>query len=119
MRVVMPTCKGGHLPGEIVLLDYTHHLAFTGDVYINIHGLTPEQAAYNQYAPILMTSVDTDPKLCAEERKSIISECLKQLAPCTARKHHETARRREFTDVALLKRSTVLPLFSISTRAAS
>ena len=64
--------KGGHLPGEIVLIDYTHHLAFTGDVYINVHGLTPEQAAYNQYAPILMTSVDTDPKLCAEERKAIM-----------------------------------------------
>ncbi len=64
--------KGGHLPGEIVLIDYAHHIAFTGDIYINIHGLTPEQAAYNQYAPILMTSVDTDPKLCAEERKAII-----------------------------------------------
>ncbi len=64
--------KGGHLPGEIVLIDYAKHIAFTGDIYINIHGLTPEQAEYNQYAPILMTSVDTDPKLCAEERKAII-----------------------------------------------
>ena len=64
--------KGGHLPGEIVLIDYTHHIALTGDIYINLHGLTPEQAAYNQYAPILMTSVDTDPKLCAEERKAVI-----------------------------------------------
>jgi len=64
--------KGGHLPGEIVLIDYAHHIALTGDVYINIRGLTPEQAAYNQYAPILMTSVDTDPKLCTEERKAVI-----------------------------------------------
>ncbi|MBE6903302.1 MAG: MBL fold metallo-hydrolase [Ruminococcaceae bacterium] len=64
--------KGGHLPGEIVLIDYTKNIAITGDIYINIHGLTPEQAEYNQYAPILMTSVDTDPKLCAEERKAII-----------------------------------------------
>jgi len=64
--------KGGHLPGEIVLIDYAHHLAFTGDIYINTHGLTPEQAAYNQYAPILMTSVDTDPALCAAERKAIL-----------------------------------------------
>ncbi len=64
--------KGGHLPGEIVLIDYAHHIAFTGDIYINIHGLTPEQAAYNQYAPILMTSVDTSPKLCTEERKAIM-----------------------------------------------
>jgi len=64
--------KGGHLPGEIVLIDYTNHIAFTGDVYINTHGLTPEQAEYNQYAPILMTSVDTDKKLCAEERKAVM-----------------------------------------------
>ena len=67
--------KGGHLPGEIVLIDYAKHIALTGDIYINVHGLTPEQAEYNQYAPILMTSVDTDPKLCAEERKAIIG-CL-------------------------------------------
>ena len=64
--------KGGHLPGEIVLIDYARHIAITGDIYINIHGLTPQQAQYNQYAPILMTSVDTDAKLCAEERKAII-----------------------------------------------
>jgi len=64
--------KGGHLPGEVVLIDYNHNIAFTGDIYINTHGLTAEQAAYNQYAPILMTSVDTDPQLCSEERKAIM-----------------------------------------------
>lgn len=63
---------GGHLPGEIVLIDYSKHIAFTGDVYINMQGLTPQQAEYNQYAPILMTSVDSDPKLCALERKAIM-----------------------------------------------
>ena len=64
--------KGGHLPGEVVLIDYQNKIAFTGDVFINTHGLTAEQAQYNQYAPILMTSVDTDPKLCSEERKAIL-----------------------------------------------
>ena len=64
--------KGGHLPGEIVLIDYSKHIAITGDVYINTHGLTAEQSEYNQYAPILMTSVDTDSKLCLEERKAIM-----------------------------------------------
>ena len=64
--------KGGHLPGEIILIDYTNHIAFTGDVYINTHGLTAEQAKYNQYAPILMTSVDTDAALCAGERNAIL-----------------------------------------------
>ena len=64
--------KGGHLPGEIVLIDYRHKLAFTGDIYVNIRGMTAEQAEYNQYAPILMTSVDTDPRLCKEERTAIL-----------------------------------------------
>jgi glyoxylase-like metal-dependent hydrolase (beta-lactamase superfamily II) len=64
--------KGGHLAGETVLIDYEHHVAFTGDIYVNIHGMTREQAAYNQYAPVLMTSVDTDPGLCAQERRSIM-----------------------------------------------
>ena len=64
--------KGGHLPGEIVLIDYQHHIVFTGDVYVNLKGMTAEQARYNQYAPILMTSVDTDPALCAEERCAVM-----------------------------------------------
>ncbi|MBQ8727390.1 MAG: MBL fold metallo-hydrolase [Oscillospiraceae bacterium] len=64
--------RGGHLPGEIVLIDYSNHIALTGDVYINMHGLTSDQAKYNRYAPILMTSVDTDPKLCLEERNAIL-----------------------------------------------
>lgn len=63
--------RGGHLKGETVLIDYAHHVVFSGDIFINIRGLTKEQAEYNQYAPILMTSVDTDPGLCAMERKAI------------------------------------------------
>ena len=35
--------------------------------------MTEKQAEYNRYAPILMTSVDTDPKLCAQERKALFS----------------------------------------------
>lgn len=64
--------EGGHLRGELVLIDYGHKLAFTGDIYVNIRGYTPEQARYNKYAPILMTSVDTDKELCAQERSAIL-----------------------------------------------
>ena len=64
--------KGGHLAGETVLIDYEHHVAFTGDIYVNIHGMTREQSTYNHYAPVLMTSVDTDPEQCAQERRSIM-----------------------------------------------
>ena len=64
--------RGGHLPGEIVLIDYEHHIAFTGDIYVNTKGMTSEQKQYNQYAPILMTSVDTNSKLCTIERNLIM-----------------------------------------------
>ncbi len=64
--------KGGHLSGEILLIDYEHKLAFTGDVFINLSDLTKKQAEYNQYAPILMTSVDTDAKLCSKERSAFL-----------------------------------------------
>ncbi|MDO4538589.1 MAG: hypothetical protein Q4B54_10545, partial [Coriobacteriales bacterium] len=64
--------KGGHLRGETVLIDYAHHVVFSGDILINVHGLTREQAEYNKYAPVLMTSVDTDPALCALERQAIL-----------------------------------------------
>ena len=63
--------KGGHLAGETVLIDYAHHVVFSGDIYVNLHGQTREQSEYNQYAPVLMTSVDTDAALCALERKAI------------------------------------------------
>ena len=63
---------GGHLPGEIVLVDRLYRIVFSGDIYINIKELTREQAAYNRYAPYLMTSVDTDPQLAAQERKALL-----------------------------------------------
>lgn len=63
--------KGGHLPGETVLIDYEHHLAFTGDIYVNVHDMTREQAEYNQFAPVLMSGVDTEPSLCTTERNEI------------------------------------------------
>lgn len=63
---------GGHLPGEIVLIDYKHRVAFTGDIYVNIKGMTAEQRKYNQYAPILTTSVDTDKAKCALQREAIM-----------------------------------------------
>ena len=63
--------QGGHLPGELVLVERRHRLAFTGDIFINIHGMTQEQTFYNHYAPYLMTSVDTDSALCALERQAL------------------------------------------------
>ena len=44
----------------------------SGFLEIDVHGMTREQTAYNQYAPVLMTSVDTDPALCAKERGAVM-----------------------------------------------
>ena len=63
--------KGGHLTGESVLIDFTHKIAFTGDIYVNMKDMTARQAQYNKYAPILMTSVDTDIRQCTVERNAL------------------------------------------------
>ena len=62
---------GGHLPGEIMLVERSIGLVFTGDILINPRGSTREQRTYNSYAPYLMTSVDTDPALAAAERRAL------------------------------------------------
>ena len=54
-----------------MLVERRLHLAFTGDIYVNIKEFTREQTVYNRYAPYLMTSVDTDPKLAAREREAL------------------------------------------------
>ena len=64
--------QGGHLVGEIALVDYEHHVAFTGDIYVNLKEMTPAQAQYNKYAPILMAGVDTDAQLCRKQRNAIM-----------------------------------------------
>ena len=65
--------SGGHLGGESVLIDRQHRIAFTGDIFINLKDMTVRQSEYNKYAPILMTSVDTDKALCAGERAALCS----------------------------------------------
>lgn len=65
--------KGGHVAGEIFLVDYQNRLLFTGDIYVNIKGFTKEQAEYNKYAPVLMSGVDTDQQIATEERANVFS----------------------------------------------
>lgn len=65
--------QGGHLVGETILIDYEHKVAFTGDVYVNLSDMTKKQAEYNRYAPILMTSVDTDAMLCKKVREAVLA----------------------------------------------
>lgn len=60
--------KGGHTKGEIVLVNEENRLVFSGDIVVNIRGFSKEQAAFNTLAPYLMTSVNLDSPLAAEER---------------------------------------------------
>lgn len=62
--------SGGHVAGEVIYLEEAHHLAFSGDIFVNLKGFTPEQAQFNRLAPYLMTSVDTDPALAKGEREA-------------------------------------------------
>lgn len=62
---------GGHLKGESILIEPVNHIVFTGDIFVNLKDMTVRQSEYNKYAPILMTSVDTNKELCARERDSL------------------------------------------------
>ncbi len=65
--------QGGHLQGEIALVEQKHRLIFSGDIYVNLKDYIPEQAEYNRYAPILMTSVDTTPALAKLQRNALLA----------------------------------------------
>lgn len=65
--------KGGHVRGEIILIERTHMVCLSGDVFVNVHGETKPQARYNSLAPYLMTSVDSIPALAREERAEMFA----------------------------------------------
>ena len=73
---VAPLCfevyegQGGHVRGEMVYLERTHRIAFTGDIFVNIKSFIPAQAKFNRLAPFLMTSVDVEPALAKQEREA-------------------------------------------------
>ncbi|MBE6709330.1 MAG: MBL fold metallo-hydrolase [Ruminococcaceae bacterium] len=62
---------GGHVAGEMIIVERNEGLAFTGDILVNIKGFTADQKSFNRLAPFLMTSVDTDPELAKAERAAL------------------------------------------------
>lgn len=64
--------NGGHVPGEMILVDEAEKLVFTGDIAVNIGGFSPRQAAFNRLAPYLMTSVNVDSAAAALERRVLL-----------------------------------------------
>ncbi|WP_400260389.1 MBL fold metallo-hydrolase [Candidatus Methanomassiliicoccus intestinalis] len=63
--------SGGHLYGEMVFLCREPWLLFTGDIYINVKGLTKERSEFNSLAPYLMTSVNVNSQYAKEMRKAV------------------------------------------------
>ena len=63
--------NGGHVNGEIVLVCREHHLIFTGDIFVNAAGFSPDQAEFNTLAPYLMTSVNMDSKKARQAREAV------------------------------------------------
>lgn len=67
--------NGGHLKGEIILVEKDKKIVFTGDIFVNVKGFTQEQYDFNLLAPYLMGSVNTDSKKASACRKILISRC--------------------------------------------
>jgi len=67
--------NGGHLKGEIILVEQDHKLIFTGDIFVNVKGFTPEQYDFNLLAPYLMGSVNTDSNKASQCRNIILNRC--------------------------------------------
>ena len=67
--------NGGHLKGEIILVEKEKKLIITGDIFVNVKGFTPEQYDFNLLAPYLMGSVNTDSKKASECRNIILNKC--------------------------------------------
>lgn len=66
--------KGGHVRGEIVLIERQHHLCVSGDILVNVRNQTKPQQRFNALAPYLTTSVDLVPSLAREERAAMIGQ---------------------------------------------
>ena len=66
--------NGGHLKGEIILVEKEKKLLFTGDIFVNVKGFTPEQYDFNLLAPYLMGSVNMDSAKAAACRKIILEK---------------------------------------------
>ncbi len=63
---------GGHLHGQVYLYCHELGLLFTADTLMNLGHLSPERAAYNSLAVILITSVNVDRDLARTERGRLL-----------------------------------------------
>ena len=63
--------SGGHLSGEMVFVSDDPRVIFTGDIYINVKGLTKGREEFHSLAPYLMTSVNVNSERARNMRKAV------------------------------------------------
>jgi len=63
--------NGGHIPGEIFLVENEKKLIFTGDIFVNIKGFSDKQAYFNSFAPYLLPSVNLNSEKAKECREFV------------------------------------------------
>lgn len=66
--------NGGHLKGEIILVEKNTKIIFTGDIFVNVKGFSKEQYDFNLLAPYLMGSVNTDSSKASACRKILLNK---------------------------------------------
>ncbi len=66
--------NGGHLKGEIILVEKNKKIVFTGDIFVNVEGFSKEQYDFNLLAPYLMGSVNSDSAKASRCRKILLKE---------------------------------------------
>ena len=64
--------SGGHIHGEMVFFSEDPKIMFTGDVYVNVNGLTNGRDEFISLAPYLMTSVNVDSVRAKKMRSAVI-----------------------------------------------
>ncbi len=62
---------GGHVEGEIIIVNDECNLLFTGDILVNPNGFSKKQKQFNLYAPYLMTSVNVDSEKAKKLREYV------------------------------------------------
>ena len=65
---------GGHVKGEVVVVCEELKFLFSGDIFVNVKGISAEQKEFNRLAPFLLTGVDEDPALSRKEREELLAK---------------------------------------------
>jgi glyoxylase-like metal-dependent hydrolase (beta-lactamase superfamily II) len=93
--------SGGHLGGEMIYVNRSLGILFTGDLFVNIEGFSDEMKEFNALAPYLMKSVNTDSAKASQMRSEIIKMAggisLANSSPCLIFGGHGPVYASNFT----------------------